>query len=72
VSHSVDTLDGAVEAVARALASPDDRGEARRAVAADLFYRPGGATMRAVRGLYEAIDLEPAPAIATAEAPCRL
>jgi hypothetical protein len=33
-------------------------------VAADLFYRPGGATARSVHALYEAIELEPAPAVA--------
>ena len=44
----------------------------RRAVAADLFYRPGGATARSVGVLYEAIELEGAPAGVTAqEAACQ-
>jgi hypothetical protein len=41
-------------------------------VAADLFYRPGGATARAVRQLYDAIELDPLLAPIAAEAPCRL
>src|SRR3954470_2809764 len=71
VSESVTTVDETVAAVERALASPDTLSETRRAVAADLFYRPGGATARAIRGLYEAIDLEPSPAVVTEEVACR-
>ena len=71
VSESADTLDGVVDAIERALAVPDERSETRRAVAADLFYRPGGATARAVRQLYDAIELEPHLAAVAAEAPCR-
>ena len=62
VAESVDTANEAVDAVERGLADPASRGADRRAVAADLFYRPGGATARAVRGLYEVIELEPMPA----------
>ena len=47
-------------------------GPAPLAVAADLFYRPGGATVRAIGDLYEAIDLDPAPAGIPQEVPCRL
>ena len=43
-------------------------GETRRAVAGRLFYRPGGATARSVRQLYEAIELDPLPAMALAHA----
>jgi CDP-glycerol glycerophosphotransferase (TagB/SpsB family) len=71
VSDSVETRDEAVAAIERALAMPDALGEVRRTVAADLFYRPGGATARAVRNLYEAIDLDPLTAMVTAEAECR-
>jgi CDP-glycerol glycerophosphotransferase (TagB/SpsB family) len=71
VAESADTLDTVVDAIERALATPEARSEARRAVAADLFYRPGGATARAVRQLYEAIDLDPLLATIAAEAPCR-
>ncbi|MEO6236989.1 MAG: CDP-glycerol glycerophosphotransferase family protein [Vicinamibacterales bacterium] len=71
VSSSVISVDEAVRAVEEALASPDALGSTRRAVAADIFYRPGGATARAVRNLYEAVDLEPALATAAEEATCR-
>jgi CDP-glycerol glycerophosphotransferase (TagB/SpsB family) len=71
VAESAETLDDVVEAVERALATSESRSEARRAVAADLFYRPGGATARAVRQLYDAIELDPLLATIAAEAPCR-
>jgi CDP-glycerol glycerophosphotransferase (TagB/SpsB family) len=71
VSESADTLDAAVDAIERALATPQARSETRRAVAEDLFYRPGGATARAMRHLYEAIDLDPLLATVAAEATCR-
>jgi CDP-glycerol glycerophosphotransferase (TagB/SpsB family) len=71
VSDSASTLDDVVEAVERALATPDRLSDARRAVAADLFYRPGGATARAVRQLYDAIELDPLLAAATEEVTCR-
>ena len=72
VSDSVEGVDDAVGAVRRGLAGPDGRSDARRAVAADLFYRPGGATDRAIGHLYEAIDLDPVPAAVAQEVPCRL
>jgi hypothetical protein len=68
VAHSVDTVDQAIAAVDEGLAHPDRRGGDRRAVAADLFYRPGGATARSIAALYEAMELEPAPATAAAAA----
>jgi CDP-glycerol glycerophosphotransferase (TagB/SpsB family) len=71
VSDSASTLDDVVEAVERALATPDRLSDTRRAVAADLFYRPGGATARAVRQLYDAIELDPLLAAATEEVTCR-
>jgi hypothetical protein len=41
-------------------------------VAADLFYRPGGATRRSIAALYEVIELDPAPAVAAVlEARCQ-
>jgi hypothetical protein len=72
VSESVDGVDSAIRAVERGLASPDGRSEVRRTVAADLFYRAGEATARAIRNLYDAIDLDPAPAVIAQEVPCRL
>jgi hypothetical protein len=64
VSRSVESLEAAVRAVDEGLSDPDARSGERRTVAADLFYRPGGATARSVHALYEAIELEPAPAVA--------
>jgi CDP-glycerol glycerophosphotransferase (TagB/SpsB family) len=58
-------------AVERALANPGERSASRRAVAQDLFYRPGTATMRAVAALYEAIELDaPDVAFAGEVSPC--
>ena len=62
VSETVETPVGVVDAVARALDEPARLSDARQRVAADLFYRPGSATARAVAALYEATELDPAPA----------
>lgn len=71
VSDSVDSVDAALAAVDRGLASPDRLSGMRRTVAADLFYRPGGATTRAIGHLYDAIDLDPIPAALAQEAACQ-
>jgi CDP-glycerol glycerophosphotransferase (TagB/SpsB family) len=71
VSESADSLDGVVDAIERALATPRALGDTRRAVATDLFYRPGGATARAVRQLYDAIDLDPLAVPIAEEVACR-
>lgn len=71
VADSVESLDETLCAVERGLTTPDRLSETRRAVASDIFYRPGGATARAIRNLYEAIDLDPAPAAVAEEVPCR-
>ena len=71
VSSSAESLDDVVEAIELALATPRARSETRRAVAADLFYRPGGATARAVRQIYDAVELDPMLAPIAEEAACR-
>jgi hypothetical protein len=71
VSESVEGVDATVHAVARGLSVPDANSETRRAVAADIFYRPGSATARSIQNLYEAIDLDPSPASLAQEVPCR-
>jgi hypothetical protein len=71
VSESVSSSSAVVAALERALSTPDDLREVRRTVAEDLFYRPGGATARAVRQLYEAIELDPMLAAVAQEAACR-
>ena len=69
---SVESLDQTVDAVERALADPGERSQARRSVAADLFYQPGTATARAVASLYEAIELEaPSPVTGMTEVACQ-
>ena len=72
VSESVHSVDSVLRAVEHGLATPDALSDTRRAVAADIFYRPGGATARAIDNLYEAIELDPAPASLAQEVPCRL
>jgi len=73
VSESVETVEEVVAAVERGLADPAAGAAARRAVAGDLFYKPGSATARAVAYLYEAMALAPmglpAPAAARARDP---
>jgi len=64
VSRSVDDLPGAVAAVEEGLADPGAHSHERRRVAADLFYKPGGATSRSVTELYDVLELEPAAAVA--------
>jgi len=58
VSESTLGLDDTVAAVDRALADPRPRSTERRAVSADLFYKAGTATARAVAALYEAVELD--------------
>jgi hypothetical protein len=60
VSASADTLPATVRALERALADPTERRSERTRVAADLFYKPGSATARAVRELRQVIELEAA------------
>ena len=71
-SESVETVPRALAAVEAGLADPGFRSDERRAVAADLFYRPGGATARSVQFLYEAVALAPSPALlSTREVTCQ-
>ena len=64
-SHNVTSADETVRAVERALADPGARSDARRRVAADLFYRPGTAAARCAAALYDVLGLAaPAPVAA--------
>ncbi len=65
-SLNVTGPDDAARAVEQALAEPGAGSATRRAVAADLFYRPGTATARCAAALYDAIDLDPHPFVAAA------
>ena len=69
---SVDSLEETLAAVDHALAFPAEKSARRRAVADDLFYKPGTATARSVAALYEAILLEqPAPFASATEVVCQ-
>lgn len=60
-ADSVQSAAQTLDAVERALTNPLDRSASRRAVAEDLFYRPGTATARAVGEMYEVLELSPVP-----------
>ncbi|HSE97219.1 MAG TPA: CDP-glycerol glycerophosphotransferase family protein [Blastocatellia bacterium] len=62
-STSVRDAKEAVEAVERNLAEPQSQSASRRAVAEELFYKPGTATARAVRELYEVLELDSLQAV---------
>ena len=53
------TLEELEAAVEDGLAYPEKMSEIRRAAAADMFYRPGTATDRAVNKIYKLLELEP-------------
>ena len=69
---SVRNADEAVRAVEQAFSEPAQKSVERRAVASQLFYKPGTATARAVGELYEAIELEPLETLAAAPQPAAL
>lgn len=64
-SESVLTAAEAIAAIERGLADPATRSASRRAVAEELFYRPGGATARSVTELYDVLSLAPLASEAT-------
>jgi CDP-glycerol glycerophosphotransferase (TagB/SpsB family) len=57
-SSSVTTAEQAVAAVEGSLADPASKSLSRKAVADELFYLPGTATPRAVREIYEVLELD--------------
>jgi hypothetical protein len=57
-SISVNTVDETVAAVERAFAEPKIKSGDRVAVANEMFYKPGTATQRAVKELYDLIELD--------------
>jgi len=58
-SISANNVDETVAAVERAFAEPGLKSSDRVAVANEMFYEPGTATERAVRELYELMELDP-------------
>lgn len=57
-STTARTVAETITAVEKCFEEPGTLSASRRAVAADLFYKPGSATERAVRELYDAIELD--------------
>jgi hypothetical protein len=57
-STSVTNVDEVLHAVERGFAAPRENSETRVAVANEMFYKPGTATERAVKELYELMELE--------------
>jgi CDP-glycerol glycerophosphotransferase (TagB/SpsB family) len=65
-SHTVTTVPDTLAAVERALEEPRSLSSSRRAVASDLFYRPGTATARCALELYGVLELSPPAATVSA------
>ena len=56
-STSVLDIEQLVEAVEDSFANPQRKSESRKAVAGEMFYKPGGATERAITEMYDVIEL---------------
>ena len=66
-SITVQTAEQAAAAVERSLSDPLGQSDSRKAVADELFFRPGTATSRAVRELYEVLELDPVKELSASE-----
>jgi hypothetical protein len=62
-STTVHNVGEVVSAVEQSFAELRHNSEARRAVAGEMFYKPGGATKRAVSELFKILELDPAPSM---------
>jgi CDP-glycerol glycerophosphotransferase (TagB/SpsB family) len=58
-STTVFDIDQLVAAVEESFANPNAKSASRSAVASEMFYKPGGATARAIAEMYEVIELNP-------------
>lgn len=58
-SSSVNDIEELVTAVDDGFADPGRKSESRKAVAAEMFYKPGGATARAVAEMYDVLEINP-------------
>jgi CDP-glycerol glycerophosphotransferase (TagB/SpsB family) len=67
-AQSVHDASQTARAIEIALAEPEAKSATRRAVAAELFHRPGSATDRCAAELYEAVNLQPVTANRSASA----
>ena len=54
---SVNDVDQLVAAVEESFANPGGKAESRRFVANEMFYKPGGATARAIAEMYDVLEL---------------
>lgn len=59
-SRTVSDIDGLVAAVEASFGSPAAKSDSRKAVASEMFYKPGSATTRAIAEMYDVLELEPA------------
>jgi hypothetical protein len=59
-STTVHNVDETVTAINQSFDDPRHNSEARRAVAAEMFYKPGSATERAVSEMYKVLELDSA------------
>src|SRR5215216_6416253 len=57
-STSVLDIDQLVAAVEESFANPQEKSDSRKAVAGEMFYKPGGATARAIAEMYDVIELD--------------
>ena len=57
-STSVKNVDEVIAAVERAFVDPDTNSAQRMAIANQMFYKPGTATDRAVKEIYELLELD--------------
>ena len=58
-SSTVFDVDGILTAVEESFANPGAKSESRKAVAGEMFYKPGTATSRAITEMYDVIQLGP-------------
>jgi CDP-glycerol glycerophosphotransferase (TagB/SpsB family) len=58
-STTVFDIDQLVAAVEESFANPNGKSDSRNTVAKEMFYKPGGATARAVTEMYNVIELNP-------------
>jgi hypothetical protein len=54
----VKNVDEVIAAVERAFVDPDTNSAQRMAIANQMFYKPGTATDRAVKEIYELLELD--------------
>src|SRR5262249_3138238 len=56
---SVENINQLGTAVEESFANPNRKSESRRAVAGEMFYKPGTATARAIAEMYDVLELIP-------------